>query len=453
MESALVLGMLAVAGVAGTVAARGGATWADLEDATGRQLARVLPALLVLLAIGLLIGTWMLAGTIPFLVALGVRLVDPAWLALTAFLASALMSTVTGTSWGSAGTIGVAMMGTAAALGVPLPVVAGAVISGAYFGDKMSPLSDTTIVAAVAAETDVHAHIRAMTHTAVPSFLMAGLVFAWLGGGDTAVTADAARAFADELGRAFRLHPVVLLPPLVVLVAVMRRVPSAIAIAASSLVAMALAVLLQGATPSQIAEAGVAGVTFELVQALDHARTGGDGLLHARGEASAALTRLVERGGMRSMTPTLLIVFAAFLMTGALQVAGALDALLARLLALARHAFGLVAVTMAAGLVVVGLTSHASVTMLLVGGLVRDAYLARALPATLLSRSLEDSVTITEVLLPWTVSAVFMAGTLGVPTLAYAPYAVFCWAGPLLSLGMAALGWWPSAATRSHAAT
>jgi NhaC family Na+:H+ antiporter len=450
MESALVLGMLAIAAAAGVAAVRRGASWHDIEQATGQQLARVLPALLVLLAIGLLIGTWMLSGTIPLLVAWGVRLVDPAWLALTAFLAAALMSTTTGTSWGSAGTIGVAMMGTAAALGVPLPLVAGAVISGAYFGDKMSPLSDTTIVAAVAAETDVYAHIRAMTHTVGPSFVIAVLVFAWLGGGTATTSTTDARAFADELATTFVLHPVVLLPPVIVLIAVMRRVPSAIAIVASAAVAMALAILLQGATPAQIAEAGVRGVTLELVQAIGHAPERGGDTARA---PSAALTRLVERGGMRAMTPTLLIVFAAFLMTGALQVAGALDALLARLLALARHAFGLVAVTMAAGLLTVGLTSHASVTMLVVGGLVRDAFVARALPATLLSRSLEDSVTITEVLLPWTVSGVFMAGTLGVPTLAYAPYAVFCWAGPLCSLTLAALGWWPSEARRSQAAT
>jgi NhaC family Na+:H+ antiporter len=435
MESLLVLAMLALAAIVGGVAVARGASWAEIEAATAQQVARVLPALLILLAIGLLIGTWMIAGTIPYLVAWGVRLVDPAHLALTAFLAAALMSTVTGTSWGSAGTIGVAMMGTASALGVPLPLVAGAVVSGAYFGDKMSPLSDTTIVAALSAETDVYAHIRALTHTAVPSFVVALLVFGLAGGGEGATAlAETARggAFAEELAQRFTLSPIVLLPPVVVLLAIARRVPSAVAIALSSVVAMGVALVVQDAAPLTVVDAAVGGVRADML------RAGLDGA-----PPSADVVRLVERGGMRSMTPTLLVVFAAFLLTGALQVSGALDALLRRLLAAARTPFRLVAATMAAGLAVIGLTSHGSVTMLLVGGLVRDAYTERGLPRTLLSRSLEDSVTITEVLMPWTVTGVFMATTLGVPTVELAPWAVFCWLGPLWSLLLAALGRWP----------
>lgn len=434
MESLLVLLMLFGAALAGVVAIWRGAMWRDIEAATSQQVARVLPALLILLAIGWLIGTWMLSGTIPYLVASGVRLVQPQWLALTAFLASALMSTVTGTSWGSAGTIGVAMMGTAVALGAPLPVVAGAVVSGAYFGDKMSPLSDTTIVASVAAETDLYAHIRGMTHTAVPSFLAALAVFAMAGGvgAEVAVGASSGAAFADELARHFRLTPLVLLPPAVVLLAIARRVPSVVAIALSSLVAMVIALVVQHAPPTQVIEAAVTGVRVDMLMsdAPDAA-------------VSDDLRRLVERGGMRSMTPTLLVVFAAFLLTGALQVSGALEALLQRLVRAARTPFRLVAATMASGLAVIGLTSHGSVTMLLVGGLVRDAYATQGLPRTLLSRSLEDSVTITEVLMPWTVTGVFMATTLGVPTVQLAPWAVFCWLGPLWSLLLAALGRWP----------
>jgi NhaC family Na+:H+ antiporter len=146
---------------------------------------------------------------------------------------------------------------------------------------------------------------------------------------------------------------------------------------------------------------------------------------------------LVQRGGLYAMAPTLVIVFAAFLLAGAMEVSSALEALLARLLRLVRSTFALVAATMTAGLAMVGLTSHGGVTMLVVGGLFRDAYRSAAVPPRILSRSLEDSVTITEVLMPWTVSAVFMATTLGVPTVAYAPWAVFCWAGPLLSLTLA----------------
>jgi len=425
----IVVAMLTAASVAGVIAVRRGARWLDIQQATADQVARVLPALLILLAIGMLIATWMLAGTIPYLVAWGVRLVQPEWLALTAFFAAALMSTCTGTSWGSAGTIGVAMMGTAAALDVSLPLVAGAVISGAYFGDKMSPLSDTTIVAALAAEVDVYAHIRQMVFTAGPSFVVAAVVYAvWGGARGVDTSAATASALLDELNRVFRLHAVVLLPPIVVLVTVWRRLPSVLAVTLSSVVAAAIAVLVQGRSVLTVMNAAVSGVRTTMFDAPSAATM-----------YSADLVRLVERGGMQSMTFTFVIVFAAFLLTGAMQVSGALEVLLARLLASVRSAFGLVAATMTAGLTVIGLTSHASVTMLVVGGLVRDAYRTRALPPVLLSRSLEDSVTVTEVLMPWTVSAVFMAGTLGVPTIAYAPWTVFCWMGPVMSLGLAAV--------------
>ncbi len=174
----IVVVMLCAAAVAGVIAVRSGASFDEIQRVTGERFAGVLPAVLILLAIGMLISTWVMSGTIPYLVFWGVRLVDPQYLALTAFLSTALMSSCTGTSWGSAGTIGVAMMGTAAAVGAPLPVIAGAVVSGAYFGDKMSPLSDSTIIAAVAADVDVYVHIRHMMYTAVPSFVIALAVYA-----------------------------------------------------------------------------------------------------------------------------------------------------------------------------------------------------------------------------------------------------------------------------------
>jgi NhaC family Na+:H+ antiporter len=194
------------------------------------------------------------------------------------------------------------------------------------------------------------------------------------------------------------------------------------------MVAAVIALLLQGRSLLTVITAAVSGVRTTMLDTPS-----------AAFGYSADFIRLVERGGMQSMTFTFVIVFAAFLLTGAMQVSGALDVLLARLLASVRSTFALVTATMMAGLTVIGLTSHASVTMLVVGGLVRDAYRERGLPPVLLSRSMEDSVTITEVLMPWTVSAVFMAGTLGVPTMAYAPWTVFCWMGPVMSLMLAAV--------------
>ncbi len=427
----ILVAMLFAAAVASMIAVRCGSSWDDVQSAAGVQVARVLPALLILLGIGMLIATWILAGTIPYLVSWGIRLVNPSHLAIAAFLASALMSSFTGTSWGSAGTIGVAMMGTATALDVSLPMVAGAVVSGAYFGDKMSPLSDTTIIAAVAAEVDVYSHIRGMLPTAVPSFVLAVLAYTIFGTGlprvftyDAAVTVtevpEAATALLAELAQSFSLHWIVLLPPLVIVTAIVRRIPSLIAITLSSMTAVVIAIVLQHAA------------VLDVVTAIVTSTRVSDAGAH-----SDMYVRLVERGGLYSMAPTLVIVFAAFVLAGAMEVSGALDVLLSRLLSVVRSTFALVAATMTAGLSMVALTSHAGMTLLVVGGLFREAYRTASVPARILSRSLEDSISLTEVLMPWTVSAVFMATTLGVPTLQYAPWAVFCWTGFVLSLLLA----------------
>jgi Na+:H+ antiporter, NhaC family len=427
----IVVVMLVAATVAGTIAVRRGATWDDLQRAMGEKVADVLPALLILLAIGMLIGTWMASGTIPFLVYWGVRLVDPRYLALTAFLATALMSSFTGTSWGSAGTIGVAMMGTAAALDVPLPLVAGAVVSGAYFGDKMSPLSDMTVLSALSAQADLYRHIRHMLYTAGPSFVLALLLFGTVGrvGDVPAGLPEGARVLLADIEAIYRLGWPVLLPPAVVVFCIVRRVPPALAIALASAVAALVAVLVQGFGVQDAALAAVSGFSLPMI-----ASTGAD-----PAAVSAAFARLAERGGLFSMAQTLVVVFSAFLMTAGMHVAGALDVLMARLLAAARSTFSLIASTMAAGATLVGLTSHGGVTVLVVGGLFQPAYRERGFTPENLSRSLEDSVTLTEVLMPWTVSAVFMATTLGVPTAAYAPWAIFCYGGPVFSLLIAAL--------------
>lgn len=446
----LIVVLIASAAVAGFIGVRHGVTWSGIEKATGEKLAGVLPALLILLAIGGLIASWVVAGTIPYLVYWGVQLVSPRFLVLTAFLATAVMSLFTGTSWGSAGTIGVALMGTAAALHAPMAATAGAVVSGAYLGDKMSPLSDSTNISAIGADAPLFGHIRHMMYTAGPSFVLglavytaAAFVVTVAGDG----VPDSARVLLADLDRAFNLHWVVLLPPAIVIWAIVRRVPPALAIAASSVVALVLGVALQGVGVGDALTALVAGFRADMVPGLAAGATGAvgaAGAVGAQGAAAApvpgeAFLTLVERGGFYSMAPTLVVVIAAFLLAGAMDVSGALDLIIRRMLDAVRSVFGLIAATMASGAVMIGLTSHGGVTALVIGGLFQDAYRERGLATVNLSRSIEDSVTITEPLMPWTVSAVFMATTLGVPTIAYAPWAVFCYGGPTFSLLIAAL--------------
>ena len=422
----LVAVLLGAATAAGVVAVRHGRTWDDIQRSTGEKLAAVLPALLILLAIGALIATWVLSGTIPFMVYWGVKLVEPRHLVLTAFLSTAVMSLFTGTSWGSAGTIGVALMGTAAALDAPLAATAGAVVSGAYLGDKMSPLSDSTNISAIGAGAPLFAHIRHMLWTATPSFFLCLAVYSTVGAAPAAVDGlpDAALRLLADIERVYSLHWVVLVPPAIVVWSIVRRVPPALAIGLSSLGAIAVAITLQPFSTQEALTAAVAGFRGQMLPSagVDPATVGADFL------------RLVERGGLYSMAPTLVVVISAFLLAAGMDVSGSLDLLIERMLGAVRSVFGLIAATMASGATMIALTSHGGVTALVIGGLYQNAYRERDLAPENLSRSIEDSVTITEPLMPWTVSAVFMATTLGVATVRYAPWAAFCYGGPCFSL-------------------
>ncbi len=429
----LVLVLLGAAAVASLVAVRAGATWGDVERATGDKLAAVLPVVLILLTIGMLIATWTASGTIPFLVHAGLEWVNPRFLVLTAFFATAAMSLATGTSWGSAGTIGVALMGMATAVDAPLGQAAGAVVSGAYFGDKLSPLSDSTNICAIGAGADLYAHVRHMLYTALPSFIVATVVYtaAAAGSAGSGLPAKAVRLLAD-IESVYALDAVVLLPPLVVVIAILRKVPPVIAMASSSAVAVAVGVWRQGFPLS--------GALAAMVSGFDAGMTSALGLdPSAFGEL---FTKLVNRGGLESMVGTLLVVISAFLLAGALDVSGALDLIIQRMLRTVRSTFGLIGTTMAAGTAMISLTSHGGVTALVIGGLFQNAYRDRKLAPENLSRSLEDSVTIVEPLMPWTVSAVYMATTLGVPTIEYLPWAVFCILGSVFSLLLAATFDW-----------
>jgi len=318
----------------------------------------------------------------------------------------------------------------AAALDAPLGATAGAIVSGAYFGDKMSPLSDSTNICAIGADAPLYAHIRHMLYTALPSFVIALAVYA-LAARLTPVAPgglpETARVLLSDLDTVFNLHWLTLLPPAVVLWSIMRSTPAALAITLSSLAGIAIGVVLQGFGIQDAVSAAVAGFRSEMIAGVD-----ADTL-------SPAFTTLVQRGGLYSMATTLIVVISAFLLAGAMDVAGALDLLIRRMLDAVRSVFGLIAATMAAGATMIGLTSHGGVTALVIGGLFQQAYRERGLDTVNLSRSLEDSVTITEPLMPWTVSAVFMATTLGVPTVVYAPWAVFCYCGPFFSLLIAGL--------------
>lgn len=427
-DSLLISSLLFAAVVAGAIAFRHGFGWEDIQQETGLKLAAALPAIIILLAIGILIGTWMFSGTIPALVYYGIELINPRFIVLTAFLATAAMSLASGTSWGSAGTIGVALMATAAALDAPLSVTAGAVVSGAYFGDKMSPISDSTNISAIGAGADLYDHISGMIYTALPSFVVAAVIYLIAGfaghSGSSSEIPQAARTVQGHISAAFDLGPLPFIPPAIAIFGMIRRYPAALVILASSVAAMAVGVFANGFAAHDALNAAISGFNVNM--------------LGAKAAAMDESTRsLLNRGGMGSMAFTLLFIVSAFLMAAAMEVSGALSRLLGAMLSRVRSVFTLIAATMASGATLIAMTSHGGVTALIVGNLFRKPFRDMKLSPRNLSRSIEDSVTIVEPLMPWTVSAVFMATTLGVPTVDYAPWAFFCFTGSLFSLGYA----------------
>jgi NhaC family Na+:H+ antiporter len=426
----LVFVMFIAAAVAGLIALRQGHGWDEIQRSTGNKLSSVFPVILILLSIGLLIGTWMFGGTIPLLVYYGIKLVNPQYMIVTAFLVTSTMS-LTGSSWAAAGTIGVALMGVAIAVDAPLAATAGAVVSGAYFGDKLSPLSDSTNICAIGANANLYDHIRNMVYTALPSFFVALLVYIVAGTMteiDPAATSAGTHELLAEIERAYRINWLVFLPAAVVLWGTLNRKPAALVMAASSVVAMAVGIGLHGFSANNAILSAISGFKVDMLGSF------------AAGAAAPSdmLTTLLNRGGVNSMSSTLIIIIAAFLIAAGMDVSGGLEKLLQTMLKRVRSAFSLVAATLASGATMIALTSHGGVTALIVGGLFQDAYREQGLAPENLSRSLEDSVTILEPLMPWTVSAIFMATTLGVPTIEYLPWAVFCMTGWIFSLLIAA---------------
>lgn len=391
----------------------------------GEKIKRALPGILILLSIGILIGTWMIAGTVPLMVDYGLQLINPSYLYVLSFVVTAIVATFTGTSWGAAGTVGVALMGVASTMDVSLAVTAGAVVSGAYFGDKLSPLSDTTNVSSLAAGANIYEHIRHMLYTAVPSSVLAIVVFLLAGLSIDAgsVDLDVIDGTVDELHGHFTLNPVLLLPPAVVLVGSIMRKPPLIVLFLSSVTAAVLAVLVQGFSIADTLDAAVSGFTTDMLPR----------------DVSDPLTELLNRGGLYSMYNSAFFVFCAFFFAAAMENSGVLRLLIGKLIDKLRSTGSLVLATLLSGFTIINGTSNALVTYFLINDLYGEAFKKRNLHPTNLSRSMEDSVTLTEVLMPWTVSGAFIAGTLGVENFDFLPWAVFCWSGMVFSALLAYL--------------
>lgn len=430
--------LMLATGVAALVGLRNGMRWQDIQDSLVHGISLAVVPIFILLAVGALIGAWIMAGTVPTLIVYGLKLMHPAYFYPATCLICALVALAIGSSWTVAGTLGVALIGVAQGLDMSPAITAGAVVSGAYFGDKLSPLSDTTNIAPAAAGSDLFEHIRHMVWTTGPSIVIALILFTIVGLGTTP-TADADNAFGDLptlLGAQFNLGPHLLLPMVVVLALAMRRFPAYPTILIGALLGVAFAVVFQ---PDAVAKLGAKDGLTRGAAMLSGAWTAlFEGYKAETG--NAAVDDLLSRGGMSSMLNTIWLVVCAMGFGAVMERTGLLERMIRSVLKAARSTGSLIAATLgtAVGANIVAADQYMSIV--LTGRLYRPEYEKRGLAPVNLSRALEDAGTITSPLIPWNTCGAYMAATLGVATLDYLPYAFFNLVSPFVAAILAYSG-------------
>jgi NhaC family Na+:H+ antiporter len=425
------IALILSAAVAAVIGVMNGHRWADLERGIVHGISLSMAAVLILLVVGAVIGSWILAGVVPTMIYYGLSILTPAVFYAAACAICCVVSLSTGSSWTTAGTVGVALIGIATAQNLSLGLAAGAIISGAYFGDKMSPLSDTTNLAPAMAGTDLFTHIRHMVWTTAPSITIALILFAVVGMiSTTPQDTGAMREIQGALQSHFVIAWYMLLPVALVLALVIRRVPALPALLIGALVGCVFAVVFQ---PSSVLTY-VGETSFSTPVALLQGawKSLFDGYKLTSG--NEALDSLLTRGGMKSMLSTVWLILAAMSFGAVMEAAGMLQRIASAILSAVRGTGSLIAATLGTSFGMNVLASDQYIAIVLPGRMFRSEYLRRGLHAKNLSRSLEDAGTLTSPLVPWNTCGAFMSQTLGVATFAYAPFAFFNLINPIVAL-------------------
>lgn len=410
--------------------------WSVLEEAIIDNIRTSASAIIILLLIGAIAGTWMVSGVVPTMIYYGLEILHPSFFLVASCLICAGVSLMTGSSWTTIATIGVALMGIGRAMGFPEGWVAGAIISGAYFGDKVSLLSDTTVLASSTVGVPIFTHIRYMLYTTMPSFAVALAVFTMAGLNLSHDGATHAELYADTLRATFRITPWLLLVPLATGVLIARKLPAIVTLFASVVFACVAMLFAQRGLVASVA--GVESLDF---------LSGFKGVLMscfgptAVDTGNAQLNDLVATRGMAGMLNTVWLIICAMCFGGVMTGSGMLRSLTAVFLRVVRRAFSAVASTVGAGLFFNLCTADQYISIILSGRLFRDLYAERGLEERLLSRSVEDSATVCSVLVPWNSCGMTQATVLGVATFTYLPYCIFNIVSPCMSLLVAAVGW------------
>ncbi len=400
-----------------------GFTWKELEEGILDTINNTMQAILILLIVGMLIGTWIISGIVPSMIYWGLNILSPGIFLVATTVICSIVSISTGSSWTTAGTIGIALLGIGSALGIPKEVIAGAIISGAYFGDKMSPLSDTTNLAPAMAGSNLFDHIKHMLYSTVPAMAISLVIYAFLGmkyaghAIDTSQISQIQNALASSYNT---LSPLLLLVPVIVIVLVILKVPAIPGLIIGTILGGLVAIFFQGASLQNVLEVAKVGYTSN------------SGMLF--------VDELLTRGGLNSMLDTVSLMLCALTLGGILEKTGMLEALARFILRFAKGTFGLVAATIFTCIGTNIAVADQYLAIVIPGSMYKEAFKKQGLDPKNLSRTLEDSATITSPLIPWNTCGAYMSATLAVNSFAFLPFAFFNIICPIVSLTLAATG-------------
>ena len=392
-------------------------------------------AIIILLIIGALSGIWMISGVVPTLIYYGMQIIHPSFFLASTCIICVLISVMTGSSWTTIATIGIALMGIGKAQGFEEGWIAGAIISGAYFGDKVSPLSETTILAASVTDTPLFRHIRYMMITTIPSLVITLIIFTVAGFSHDANNTQHITEVAAALNEKFHITPWLLIVPVATGILIARKVPSIITLFLSTLLAGIFALIFQPDLLQEIS--GMAASGFDSLFKGLMMTFYGSTSLHTD---NAVLTDLIATRGMSGMMNTIWLILCAMCFGGAMAASGMLGSITSVFLRFMKRTVGLVTSTVASGLFLNICTADQYISIILTGNMFKDIYEKKGYESRLLSRTVEDSVTVTSVLIPWNTCGMTQATILGVATFIYLPYCFFNLISPLMSITIAAIG-------------
>lgn len=411
--------------------------WERLDEEITKKVSACTSSIVILLLIGAIGGTWMVSGIVPTMIYYGLQILSPQWFLVTSCIICAMVSLLIGSSWTTIATVGVALLGIGRAMGLPEGWVAGAIISGAYFGDKLSPLSDTTVLASSVVGTPLFTHIKYMLYTTIPSFLIAIVVFLVAGWVMDTAGEGNVEAFRTGLDEAFNISPWLLLVPLATGMMIAKRWPALVVLFMATIIAAVVALVAQQEAISQIAggdgEMGLLALYKGVMKACYDATNLSTGV--------PQLDKLVSTRGMTGMMPTVWLIISAQVFAGALTATGHLHDIMRYVLKLVKGTASLVASTVGCAIFLNITTADQFLSIILSSSMFKETFGARGYESRLLSRSCEDGGTVTSVLVPWNTCGLTQSTVLGVATLTYLPYCFFNILSPIVSVVVALLGW------------